>query len=362
MNVIARRRVVCEGSVIVVILRWSMARSIEKVAPRRASERTDDGAGRPARATLIAEVLDALRFHGWFFCVSELTAPWALQLPGGRLAALHAVLEGDCAVTLAGGGSPVKLGPGDVVVLPRDDLHSISDREGRKPVPVSAIPGIDRRDRNATTFSHGGGGARTVVMTASFVADMRTAHAIVAGLPPVMVLRAGTAACARIAPVLSLVREEALQPGGSSAAVLRRSAEILFVQALREALMETRPYTGWLAAASDPRLAAAMAAIHAHPERRWTIAGLARLANLSRTAFFERFCASLGQTPADYLQWWRLQLAAQRLRETQDSVGSIALSVGYDNASAFARAFRRAMGCSPQAFRAGAGSAEPSEA
>ncbi|MFN9161428.1 MAG: helix-turn-helix domain-containing protein, partial [Alphaproteobacteria bacterium] len=39
-----------------------------------------------------------------------------------------------------------------------------------------------------------------------------------------------------------------------------------------------------------------------------------------------------------------------------------ALSVGYDNASAFARAFRRAMGCSPQAFRAGAGSAEPSEA
>jgi AraC-like DNA-binding protein len=301
---------------------------------------------------LIAEVLDALRFHGWFFCVSELTAPWSLQLPGGRLAAIHAVLEGECVVTLAGGASPVKLGPGDVVVLPRDDVHSISDRAGRKPVPVTAIPGIDRRDRNATTFSHGGGGARTVLMTASFAADIRIAHAIVAGLPGVIVLRAGTAACARIAPVLTLVRAEAAQAGGASVAVLRRSAEILFVQSLREALLEATPATGWLAAASDPRLASVMAAIHAAPERRWTIAQLARLAHLSRTSFFERFCASLGQTPADYLQWWRLQLAAQRLRETQDSVGIIAASVGYDNASAFARAFRRAMGQSPQSFRA----------
>jgi AraC-like DNA-binding protein len=362
INVIARRRLVCKGCFIVVVFRWSMAAKISKPVHVRASERTDDRAGRPARAALIAEVLDALRFHGWFFCISDLSAPWAVALPGDRLAAMHAVLEGNCVVTLAGGASPVKLGPGDVVVLPRDDVHSIADREGRKPVPLTAIQGLDRRDRNATTFSHGGGGARTRVMTASFIADMRTAHAIVAGLPSVIVLRAGTQACARIAPVLALVREEALQPTGSSAAVLRRSAEILFVQALREALHEARPATGWLAAASDPRLAAAMAAIHAHPERRWTIAGLARLANLSRTAFFERFCASVGQTPADYLQWWRLQLAAQRLRETRHSIGSIALSVGYDNASAFARAFRRAMGSSPQAFRAGAGSSEPSDA
>ena len=55
---------------------------------------------------------------------------------------------------------------------------------------------------------------------------------------------------------------------------------------------------------------------------------------------------------AEYLQWWRLQLAAQRLRETQDSVVEIAMAVGYDNASAFARVFKRVMSESPTGFRA----------
>lgn len=321
-------------------------------ATRRASARTQVDTERSPRSQLVAQVLDALRFHGWYFCISELTAPWGLQLPGGRLAAVHAVLEGECVVTVVGERTALRLGVGDIVVLPRDDIHAIADRPGREARPVGAVAGIDRRDRNATAFAYGGGGARTRLLTASFAADMRTAEAIVAGLPAAIALRAGTAACERIAPVLALVRTEAAQPGGVSSAVLRRAAEILFIQALREALLAARPASGWLAAASDPRLAAALTKMHAQPERRWTLAGLARLAHLSRTAFFERFHSRLGQTPAAYLQWWRLQLAAQRLRETEDSIGSIAVAVGYGSPSAFARAFRRALGRSPNQFRA----------
>ena len=137
-----------------------------------------------------------------------------------------------------------------------------------------------------------------------------------------------------------MVRAEAGQPAGVSAAVLRRAAEVLFIQALRGALLDASPASGWLAAASDPRLAPALAALHEQPEHRWTLPELAGLAHLSRTAFFGRFQACMGQTPAGYLQWWRLQLAAQRLRETQDSVVEIAMAVGYDNASAFARVFK----------------------
>ena len=79
---------------------------------------------------------------------------------------------------------------------------------------------------------------------------------------------------------------------------------------------------------------------------------LAGLAHLSRTAFFQRFQACMGQTPAEYLQWWRLQLAAQRLRESQDSIAIISMGVGYDDPSAFARAFKRLFGRSPGEFRA----------
>jgi AraC-like DNA-binding protein len=92
--------------------------------------------------------------------------------------------------------------------------------------------------------------------------------------------------------------------------------------------------------------------MHADPGRRWTLAGLARLANLSRTAFFQRFQTRLGQTPAEYLQDWRLRIAARRLRGSEDSIGAIAAAAGYESPSAFARAFRRATGQSPKSFRA----------
>jgi methylphosphotriester-DNA--protein-cysteine methyltransferase len=69
------------------------------------------------------------------------------------------------------------------------------------------------------------------------------------------------------------------------------------------------------------------------------------------TSFFNRFQAHLGQTPGEYLQWWRLQLAAQKLKETRESISEIAMAVGYESASAFARAFKRAMGHSPNNFR-----------
>jgi len=328
-----------------------MLGTLRAKGPRRASASPEHDADRSARETLISQVLDALQFQGWYFCVSQLSAPWALQLPGGRLAALHAVLEGECTLTFAGQSKGVRLQAGDVAVLPRDEVHAMSDREGRQPLPVSMLHGLDQRDRRATTLSHGGGGATMRLLTASFVAELRTAHSIVAGLPALMVLRTGTAARERVEPVLALVLAETAQPGGVSSAVLRRAAEVLFIQTLREALLDARPATGWLAAASDPRLVDALTAMHEQPDRRWTLNALARLAHLSRTAFFERFQACLGQTPADYLLWWRLQLAAQRLRDTDDSVASIALAVGYGNASAFARAFKRLLGRSPNEFR-----------
>lgn len=330
-----------------------MTRTIAGRRQTRASGNAEIGAGRPPREMLVGQVLDALRFHGWFFCISDLTAPWGLQLPGGRLAAVHAVLEGECVLKRVGEAEPIHLCSGDIVVLPRDEVHAIADRSGSKVRKVSDIPGLVGQDRIATTFTYGGGGVRARILTASFAADTPSAGLIVAGLPSALTLRAGTAAWARVEPVLALIRAEAADPGGVSSAVLRRVAEVLFIQSLREALLGAQPVTGWMAAASDPRLAAALAAMHAQPGRQWTLAGLAPLANLSRTAFLERFQASLGQTPTEYLQWWRMQLAAQRLRETDDSVGAIALAVGYDSPSAFARAFRRAHAQSPNTYRAG---------
>ncbi|MCA3582441.1 MAG: cupin domain-containing protein [Methylocystis sp.] len=70
-------------------------------------------------------ILSDLDFEGWFFCESQLTAPWGLALPGGRLAALHAVLEGRCRIDLRGNGVARELQAGDVAFLPLDTPHAL---------------------------------------------------------------------------------------------------------------------------------------------------------------------------------------------------------------------------------------------
>jgi AraC-like DNA-binding protein len=52
-----------------------------------------------------------------------------------------------------------------------------------------------------------------------------------------------------------------------------------------------------------------------------------------------------------YLSRWRIQLAAHRMRETQDSIAAIAAGVGYQSEPAFNKAFKRHVGEPPASWR-----------
>ena len=52
-----------------------------------------------------------------------------------------------------------------------------------------------------------------------------------------------------------------------------------------------------------------------------------------------------------YLAKWRMQLAAQMLADGASKVSAVALEVGYDSEAAFSRAFKRAAGVAPAAWR-----------
>lgn len=88
---------------------------------------------------------------------------------------------------------------------------------------------------------------------------------------------------------------------------------------------------------------------------RWTVGKLARLANLSRSAFSTRFAQVVGETAQAYLTRLRMQRAVSLLAKGSLSLTQIATAVGYDSEAAFNRAFKRWRGKTPGQFRREAG-------
>lgn len=138
----------------------------------------------------------------------------------------------------------------------------------------------------------------------------------------------------------------------AKASLALRLPELLFLEVLRLYVQSGPPrLSGWLAALHDPIVGQALTALHSEPARAWTLEELARRSACSRSTLNERFGRLVGRAPMQYLAEWRLQLAAELLRETTLGVSAVAYRVGYESEAAFNRAFKRAMGKPPAQWR-----------
>jgi AraC-like DNA-binding protein len=109
--------------------------------------------------------------------------------------------------------------------------------------------------------------------------------------------------------------------------------------------------TGWLSGLRDEHVGRALALLHGHPERPWTLEELARKVALSRSTLAERFTHLVGQPPMQYLARWRMQVAAGLLSGGGASVAQVATEVGYASEAAFSRTFKKLVGMPPAAWR-----------
>jgi AraC-like DNA-binding protein len=126
----------------------------------------------------------------------------------------------------------------------------------------------------------------------------------------------------------------------------------MFIEVLRRYAEELPAgQTGWLAGLKDELVGRVLMLLHGRPEHPWTLPDLAREASASRSALAERFNAIIGQPPIQYLTQWRMQVAANLLSQSGAKVSTIAAHVGYDSEAAFSRAFKKATGHAPGAWR-----------
>ncbi|MGH9844109.1 MAG: AraC family transcriptional regulator [Blastocatellia bacterium] len=302
-------------------------------------------------ADVLTDVLNKLRIRGRVFCSTDLSAPWAMSIEPDNLAHFHVVESGGGWLKLAGAKKALPLASGDLALIPHGQGHILCGGSKTKPVPLERL--LKNRPPGQQNLRHGGGGDETHMICGSFEFERGVENPLLQLLPPLIHIRGYRGRTSEwLELTLKLLANEARQARQGSEAILTRLSDVVFVQAVR-AWIEEQPEDqgGWLGALRDPKIGAALALIHREPERTWSVASLSSEVGMSRSLFAARFTAKVGQAPLSYLTRWRMQLAADLLRDGQLTVREVAGRAGYESEPSFSKAFKRQFGVSPGAYR-----------
>ncbi|GAB2892341.1 AraC family transcriptional regulator [Paraburkholderia jirisanensis] len=302
-------------------------------------------------------------------------SPWAIEVGtvGVHEIQYHVLLAGEATLE-DGNGPPQKLRSGDVILFPTRSPHRLHDGSGAAPVPA-----VKRRNITLTVAENGASGiggsgasadvlcgrlllgavpdrllrdhlpARLVVSTEPAQQQEAAAAALADSGAP------GSAAGSRLARIVGLMREEAIDESPGSECLINYLSAALFALTLRFASERSAPPQGLLALSRQPRLQAALSAMFDAPGEPWTLDQFAALCNMSRATFVRQFQDAIGRSATDVLTEVRMTLAGRALLQTTDSVGEIGASVGYQSEAAFQRVFKRQIGVTPARWRATGG-------
>ena len=307
----------------------------------------------------LSDLLRVVRLDGAFFYGVEAAEPWSVEavaakelspriLPAAEhLISYHILIQGRCWGGVLG-EEQVELLPGDVIVFPHGDPHVMSSGRGVRigPDVNSSAPA-----RYPNTVLLGDQGPRVTSFLCGFLGcDRRPFNPLLGALPRRMHMR-GVSNAWHDSFTRQLTEESRLgRPGADT--VLTRMAELMFIEVLRRYLADLPAgQTGWLAGLRDEVVGRVLTLLHARPGRAWTLTDVAREAASSRSVVARRFTELVGQPPMQYLTQWRMQVAAALLAQSGAKVAAIGEEVGYDSEAAFSRAFKKATGLAPGAWR-----------
>lgn len=296
----------------------------------------------------LADVLALLRPAAMLAAEVVAHGRWSLQFLPSPAVKFGVIVAGECLIAVRG-RAPKALYAGDVFLLggptpfvmasdmesPSHSAHELLSRAG---VRVTRLGNARARP---TVHLFGG----------HFLLDPAHAHLLVDALPSFVRLPAEEASSLR--GLIPLLVDEVLSMHLGRERALDQLAQLVLTYALRwlDSNGKNLARTGWLRALADSHIGAALRHIHSNVEEGTSLADLARIAGLSRTAFAARFKELVGRPPLAYAIQWRMSLAKDALRTTDRPIGELAFKFGYESESAFSMAFRREVGCSPRAYR-----------
>jgi len=268
---------------------------------------------------------------------------WGVQYAAHDAPGFSIILAGEAWLTL-NGHEPLLLGRGDFLLLPTTPAFSLGSEKGMCCAPVAP--------RNeAVRHGEQEGEPDFVALGGSFTFERVNAPLLLSLLPRQIYIPASQGRATRFGRLIELLAEESTTDYPGKELIIQRMLEALLVEALRWHSIEGQGVTaGLLNGMKHPSLSRAIQAIHSDVRANWTVAGLASIAGMSRSAFSARFGETIGCAPIEYLTRWRMALAKDALASGVKTLDRIAAEIGYESASAFSTAFRKRLGCPPGQF------------
>ncbi|MFI9344609.1 cupin domain-containing protein [Streptomyces sp. NPDC052773] len=305
----------------------------------------------------LAALLAGPRARGAFMIRACFDPPWAVRVADRAPLTVMVMARGDAWITPAS-GEPVRLTDGDLAIARGPDPYTCADHPDTAPQAL-ILPGGECRypdgrplngsmDLGLRTWGDRIDGS-TVMLIGTYQWPGEVSARLLDALPPLLTLTADVWDC----PLTPLLAEEITRDEPGQEVVLDRLLDLLVIAALRAwfARPEAEP-PGWYRAMADPVVGRALRLLQDDPAHPWTVATLAAKCGVSRAGLARRFTDLVGEPPMSHLTGRRLALAADRLRETDDTLEAIARQVGYGSAFALSSAFKRVYGVSPQEHRA----------
>jgi len=291
---------------------------------------------------LIHWLLGSLELDTTLFHLGQYCGSWKASITGLARAGFHLVLNGRCWLHLPEAGRSIPLQAGDTVFFLRDVPHTLSplaDPALASQAPRAAMAPLD--------FAVG----ESVALACGFF-EFRSQlnHLFLGSFPDYVVIPADGDALGETRPLFDLVLREALLAGAEPSPLIARLVDLLFFYVIRHLCQRQEVSAGLWAILGRPEFAPLLQAIIDAPEREWTVEAMADLAHMSRATFFKRFQHVCGASPSHFLLQIRMKLASQMIQEGM-SLSRAAEKVGYQSDAAFSRAFKKATGTLPGAYR-----------
>ena len=296
----------------------------------------------------------------------EATAPWGLiregeaeeeaagpsAAPGfspSQFAHFGMVSRGNCWLGVEGIPAPLPLTGGDCFLLGPGSTYALRDTPSTRAQSFCQAAPKNR----SNVIHYGGGGVPTTIISGWFRFGQMSVKPLKRLLPELILIKADQAQTLALHATLQLLASEMAEPAPGSEIMVNRLADILFIQCVRAHIASSSENckSGWLRAIFDPKIGAALKAMHERVENLWTVESLAAAAGMSRSAFALRFKELLGETPLEYLTNWRMLKATGLMQEDDKKLFEVAKSVGYNSDAAFSKAFKRVLGVAPREYR-----------